>query len=527
MPAIATQLGVHFRSQERDMRGNKYDPLDKIAGLQKKLTGAPEDAELLLEQRAVYLECKNDHKAAQECVNKAEATLRPFLQSNDPRHGHLLALYGFVLEAMSESVWIDKLDNAGKQLKDAPTYDDKQLYPWAECEKLARKAVALSPNDWRTWAYLAHIRQLQIPTILCGGDDKKLSRQSRAQEAIGMLYLKSVAAALAADAERALDEAAQCHEKAKQLAPQDPKRQTQRYGFRLAEIMLRNAFARNRSEMKPPYPMQQLERTVLDELEIAAQLNPEHLLWQSQLVHQLIIVGWQNNPSKDKVGLGKFVAARKEDEQAIRAALVRIGRIADTSQGETAVFCCTMLAALHSSLQENDIVEKHARKVLTIDPKNQMAGEQLQQALLMQGRHADQLAAAYACQKASPTSRNCYLLAKAMAFNQQYDSAELKCLEGLKVNGADLYCLMGLAALTMRKSDAPEAIAAAGKYLELARRECRPEAGPLAQAELDYLLAVHQALNGEGIIARFKLEEMQRAYTDNPRYGKLLSAFQR
>src|SRR5438105_1739421 len=60
MPSIATMFGVHFRSHERDGRGNKFDPMQKIADLQKKLTGGPEDAEICLEQRALYLECVGD-----------------------------------------------------------------------------------------------------------------------------------------------------------------------------------------------------------------------------------------------------------------------------------------------------------------------------------------------------------------------------------------------------------------------------------------------------------------------------------
>ena len=50
LPSIATSLGVHFRSQERDGLGKKFAPDDKIAELQKKLTGGFEDAEIYLEQ---------------------------------------------------------------------------------------------------------------------------------------------------------------------------------------------------------------------------------------------------------------------------------------------------------------------------------------------------------------------------------------------------------------------------------------------------------------------------------------------
>ena len=53
MPAVSASLGVQFRAHERDGRGNKFDPVQRISDLQKKLTGAPEDASIYLEQYAL------------------------------------------------------------------------------------------------------------------------------------------------------------------------------------------------------------------------------------------------------------------------------------------------------------------------------------------------------------------------------------------------------------------------------------------------------------------------------------------
>ncbi len=545
LPSIATSLGVHFRSQERDGQGNLFDPKQKIADLDKKLTGGPDDAEVYLEQRAVYLECLIDIKSSRERVAKAEAILRPHLQSNDPRHGHLLSMYGTVMEAMSEGAWNEKLTGNKKNSEVIPASNvEAQFYPWNDCEKIARRAVALSPTDWRTWTYLAHIRQMQIPTILCGGDDKRLSRGGRATEAIGMLYMRQASAEHVNEAEAALNDAVQCHDKAKQLAPADPKRQTQRYGFRLTEAILRNAIARSRGK-EGPFPMQQLERHVLDELEVTAGLHPDNLLWQSQLVHQLVILGWQTqadefnkkaeadrkagnvSPPLDKKAIKVFKAARPEDVTAIRTALGRIEKLADSARGETAAFCYSMLGALCSSMQEHAAVEMYARKALQADPKSQIGGEQLLQSLLLQNKHAEELAAANIVAQNNPSARNCYLKAKAEAYHQRYDLAEVTCLSGLNHNGADLYCLMGLAAVMMHKSDDPQTLQAVGEFLDRARRECRPEAGPLAQTELTYLLTAHQALCGEVAIARLKLLNMRSENPDSPRYEKLLSAFGR
>jgi len=502
LPVISTHFGVQFRSHERDGRGQKFDAGQKLAELQRKLSGGPEDAEIYLEQRAVYLECVKDEKKAQEMIVKADGLLRPLVQTNDAKQAILLTTYGNVLETTVEN-------------------------PWNDCEKLARRAVTLAPNDWRAWTYLAHVRHQQIPSILCGGDDKQLPKEGRTQEIIGMLYLRRVRAADVNEAEKALNEALQYHDKAKELAPNEPKRQVQRYGFRLTEIVLRNAIAGSRAEKKPPYPQQQLERVVLDELELAARLQPDHLLWQSQLAHQLVMLGWQQNKDKSKTSVTKFQPARPKDAQAIQIALARIEKLADAAQGEAAAFCHSLLAALYSSMQENAAVEKYARKVLAIDPKNQMAAEQLQQALFILGKHADQLQAAQALTQAEPSARNCYLLAKALTFNQRYDLAEQACLAGLKKDPADVYCILGLAALQMRKGDDPQTLQATRELLDKARRACRPEAGTLVFTEIEYLTAAYHALSGDVALAQLKLQHMQAEHRESQRYEKLLASFGR
>jgi len=492
MPLYSASLGVQFRSRERDGQGNKFDPVQKINDLQKKLTGAPDDASIYLEQYALYLECLKDDKKAKELTAKAEAVLRP--------QGYLLTIYATVLETMVEN-------------------------PYSDCEKWARRAVSVAPQDWRTWVYLAHTRQQQIPTILVGGDDKHVTKNRRTQEILAALHQRRLRPEHVDEAEKVLNEALQYHDKAKGLAPNEPKRQEQRYGFRFAEVTLRNAICVYRSQ-KPAFPLMQLDRTLLDELQEAARVHPDHLLWQSQLVHQLIVLGWHKHQDKNGKLAKTFRPDRPEDMQAIRDALSRVEAVAKAAKGESAVYCYSMLAALCSSMQDNAGAEKHARKILQLDPKNQVAAEQLQHALMLQERKVDQLQAAQKLAETNRTPRNCFLLAKALYMNQRYDMAEQMCLAGIKLDPADAHCLLGLAALMMRK-DEPDSLKVARQLLERARRELRPETDTQLYVELDYLTAIHQALNGEALFAALKLQRMQSDYPDTQRYQQALAVIGR
>jgi tetratricopeptide (TPR) repeat protein len=494
MPAIATAFGVSFKASERDGKGNLYQPMDKIRELEKKLTGGPEDAEVYLEQRGVFLECSHDEKTAKALLEKAEAILRPIVNTTDPRQGWLVAMYGSIRESMTEN-------------------------PWTECEQWARRAVSVSPQDWRTWSYLGHARHQQIPLIVCGGDDKVLSKNNRTHELIGMLVRKRALPEHVDAAEKVLNEAMGYHDKAKALAPNEPKRQVQRYGFRLAETVMRNAIAASRGQ-KPPFPIVQLERVMLDELQEAARLHPDHLLWQSQLVHQLTLVGWGEVREKDKTSK-KFRPARPQDQQAIRDALARIEKLGAEGKGEAAIYCYSMLSALHYSLGEHPAVEKHSRKILSLDGKNQSAWEKLLQSLVLQERTADYLQEAQSLAKAVPTPRNFFLLAKALAANHRYEQAEQACASGVKT---DVNCQLGMAALMMHRADDANTLKAAEDLLRMARQSCRPEDGAIIYTELEYLSAIHQALSGSSVIARLTLQHLHDENPDNPRYEKLLSA---
>ena len=500
MPNISSFLGVRFSSSERDQLGNKFDPAQKVGELQRKLTGAPDDAQVYLDLRALYRDVLKDEIRAREMAVKAEAVLRPHMQTTDPKQAYLLTNYASVLEFLSET----------------PS--------WGDCEKWARRAVSIGPQDWRAWTYLAHTRLQQIPIILMGGDEKLLPKIGRTQEVVGALHLRRLRAEHVDDAEKALNEVLQFHDKAKELAPNDPTRQEQRYAFRVTEIVLRNAISSFRGQ-KPAYPTVQLERVMLDELQATAKLQPNHLLWQSQLVHYLTMVGWRNGQDKDGKMAKTFRAARPEDETAIREALARIDKLTGEAHGETAIFCHTLAATLCASMKDYVAVEKHARKVLQLDQKNQIAWEQLEHALYHQERYADMLQEVQTMAQVLPSARNCCVVAKALAKNQRYDLAETACLAGLKQEPTEVHCLLGMAALMLRKDD--KALEDAADLLNKARRECRPEAGPSVFTEVEYLSAIHQALSGEAAFAHPTLERLRTDNPDSPRYEKALSAIGR
>jgi cytochrome c-type biogenesis protein CcmH/NrfG len=143
----------------------------------------------------------------------------------------------------------------------------------------------------------------------------------------------------------------------------------------------------------------------------------------------------------------------------------------------------------------------------------------------MQGKHTEAVRTGQALVQAVPTSRSWYLAAKSLTTLGQMDGADQACRTGLKQNPTDVHCILGIAAIMMRRSDDATTLRDAKTLLDLARRECRPDSGAALLAEIEYLTAIHQALSGESAIARVKLQRMQTDTPGNQRYAKALAAF--
>ncbi len=512
LPKVHSMIGVMFRSSEREGNGSKLDAKQKIADLEKKLTGRPEDGETYLTIHGYYTDCLRDPVKAKEIAQKAEAVLRPILQSTDPKNGWLLATYGNVFELLVSNRWHD-------------------------CERLAKQAVTLAPHDWRTIVYSAHVKHQRIPAILCGGDDSHLSKNNRTQEVLALLIQQRLRPENVKAAENALDEILSLHDKAKQIAPNDPKRQEIRYRFRVTDIILRNAISAFRGQTAT-FPNGQIDRTLLEELRETARLHPDHLLWQSQVAQQYIMLGWHvNYPPENKITLTSstpkpkparvFRPAKTEDSAIISEALGRMEKIVSEAKGEPALFGYSMLAAVCSSMQDHAATEKYARKMLQLDAKSQLAYDSLQQILVLQQRHPELLQVAQAMVVALPTARNQYMLAKALTTNKRDDLAAQVCVAALKEHKDDALLLLASAALLMRNSDDAASLKSAGALLAYAKTQCRPDEAVNLLLEHEYLKAIHEALTGEAGFARIRLKQLAGDDPDSTRFAAALDAIGR
>lgn len=512
LPKVNSQISVMFRSSERDGNGVKFDAKQKIAELEKQLTGKPDDGEIYLRIHGYYAECLRDEAKAKGAAQKAEAALRPIVQTTDIKNAWLIASYGNAFEILVAN-------------------------PWNDCDTFARHAVSLAPEDWRTLTFAAYVKLQRIPAILCGGDDSHLSKHNRTQEVLGLLVRQRLRAQHVDAAEKALNEIRQLHDKAKQFAPNDPKRQELRYRFRVTDVIMRNAICTFRGE-KVTYPLGQIERVLLEELRETARLNPDHLLWQSQVAQQYIMLGWHvHTTDESKITLVStdakakparvFRPAKTEDSAAINEALGRMAKIADGEAGETALFGYSMLAAVCSSMQDHATTERFARKMLQLDPKNQLGYDALQQTLSLQERHADLLQVAQAMVVAIPTARNQYMLARALAGNKRDDLAAQVSVSALKEHKDNALLLLASAALVMRNADDAVSLGSAGALLAHAKCQCRPDDAVNLMLEHEYLTAIHEALTGEAAFSRIRLQRLVGDDPESARFAAALAAIRR
>ena len=187
---LTFQWGFSFQGGTLILTDNT-GPSEKIAELRKKLKQQPDDIEELL-QLGGWLDQNNETNESQVCYEKAERLCRNKVAQN-PKDGLSLTELGAALDAL------DKKD---------------------EAESVCRKAILVSPNEWKCWTGLGQILenrsfdqlfpQKSITSIIA-------SANSAPQELLN--YRPTPGALQKAEALRS--EAAGCFDHAVSLAPKE------------------------------------------------------------------------------------------------------------------------------------------------------------------------------------------------------------------------------------------------------------------------------------------------------------------
>src|SRR5262245_15858373 len=95
LPYITVSFG--WKASGVDECGKTMIPANRIRSLTQRLQGVPEDARLYLDMAELHGELKQEQERI-DALEKAEKSLKPILDTQNPKHGILLCAYARYLE---------------------------------------------------------------------------------------------------------------------------------------------------------------------------------------------------------------------------------------------------------------------------------------------------------------------------------------------------------------------------------------------------------------------------------------------
>lgn len=415
MPMVTVTFGWSFNPKT----GLKLDvekPLarDRIAEIEKKVTGTPADAERYLLLGDLYLDVP-DYEKSRNAYVKAVAQFRKRMEL-EPDRASLLCDFGEALYATSN---------------------------FDEAESVLRKAVKLAPKNAASWDSLGRYLETVAATKFSptkSSPDKPANERPSADQL--------------ASAQRSLDEATRCFDKAITCSTNEAMPYVQRAMHTWAQHFYKRAFEMARGQEDDEH---KLERSLaandaLPDLDKAVQLDPKdvRVIGTATIMEVFSANAKKNN--KPHVQMIKFEEMADPTQKSIRAKLVLLQNIAQSAEPKTAAAATEMLAFCQGPLI-GDLAGcmESLRRTVQLDPTRQGAWHMLIAGLAGQGRF-DQ--AAPVCeqniaQKDSPMNRIMY--AKVLFKLNRLAQADEQLRAALRLDPGDFSANVAVAAIAVKR----------------------------------------------------------------------------
>ncbi len=409
MPTISVSFGWSFASKS----GLKLDiekPMarDRIAEIEKNLTGSPADAERYFRLGELYLDVP-DYEKARNANVKAVACFRKRVEL-EPDNGPLLADFG---EALYAASIVD------------------------EAEGVLRKAVKVAPKSAECWDSL-------------GGF---LEKQAASKFGYGPRANKPSAENVAA-AQRLLDESTSCFEKAVACSTNESMPYVQRAMNKWTQHFFKHALERARGQIddEEESARSAAAKVTLADLEKAVQLDPRNVRVIATALMMEVFAANENKTSKAHAQVIKYEEMADPIQRSIRAKLALLEKLTQSADAKTAAAATEMLAFCQGPML-GDLAGcfEGLRRVIQLDPGRQGAWHMLIAGLAGQGRLEE---AARVCQENiahKDSSLNRILYAKTLFKLNRLTQADEQVRAALRLDPNDFAANVGLAAITVKR----------------------------------------------------------------------------
>ncbi|MGZ4964585.1 MAG: tetratricopeptide repeat protein [Limisphaerales bacterium] len=495
MPMVTVTFGWSFNPKT----GLKLDvekPLarDRIAEIEKKVTGTPADAERYLLLGDLYLDVP-DYEKSHNAYVKAVALFRKRMEL-EPDRASLLCNFGEALYATSNA---------------------------DEAESVLRKAVKIAPKNAACWDSLGRFLETEAATKFNPAKSSPDKPEKPSADQLG-------------SAQRLLDEAASCFDKAVTCSTNTAMPYVQRAMHTWAQHFYKRAFELARGQEDDEHKMERslAAGDALPDLEKAVQLDPKDLRVIGTATIMEVFSANAKKNNKPHVQMIKFEEMAEPTQKSIRAKLAMLQNIAQSADSKTAAAATEMLAFCQGPLI-GDLAGclESLRRTVQLDPTRQGAWQMLIAGLAGQGRFEQ---AAPVCeqniaQKDSPINRMMYakVLFKLNRLAQAYEQLRA----ALRLDPADFNANVAVAAIAVKRGTNLSELVQAEQPLSRAEQAVQGkldvDRDGARQAMIDFCLtkAIYCGLTERMDMARAYAKHVLTLDSENQEAKEVLAALNR
>jgi tetratricopeptide (TPR) repeat protein len=387
----------------------------------------------------------------------------------------------------------------------------------AEAESVLRRAVQVAPGEWRCRVALGRFLDHEARRSVLEG--------ASADVATGKLDADGVSLA-----QKRMDEAGECFDRAVKSAPAEPEVWFRRGMHRCLRQMVLNQirFAKGGDDSPTDVFDGCFSPESLADLQHAARLSPDNY----QLIGATALFEIYSITARKVRATTPFSwdSLPEKTQMSLRDAVTRLENLSQSSNPRTAAGALEVLGILQGPvLREPNRCIASLRQALAIQPSREHAWEVLV-ATLAQGRRYDELLSVCEDQvKQTNSARTHLLLAKAYEKLKQWDDSEVAARMAASEDTGDFTADLSLAALLLKRSgDDDSALPEADAWLkrsETALNRIPPALRSREQViDLTLTRGIYYALTGEMDTAREFVKTVIERDKDNKFARDILSA---
>jgi len=435
LPAVSFQPNWGFDAGRGFTLGvGTEDAREQVAKLRKELTKDSADPESFQDLAELYASLNENAKAGGAWHRAAELYRRRV--GSTPDDSGLLTGFGLALAATGKS---------------------------SEAESVLRRAVRGAPKNWRCWVALGRFLDDDARQRVLTGTTQAVELTDGTDNA-GITSV-GLPPNLVAQAQKELDEATDCFDKAVEVAPEEGEVYYRRGMHRSLRAMLRNQIAgTSRTDGEDPMKDYFSSESLAD-LQKASRLNPtDYRMIGATALFEVYTYGGRNG----QLSWSDFSwdSLPDKSQRSLRQSITRLEDLAGAPEPRVAAGALEVLGVLQGTVlraSRSSIV--NLRRAVTLDPSRDQAWELLAGTLVQSGHYDELLAACEDRVKSQGSARSHILLAKAFERVRQWDNAEAEIAAALSQEPDNMTACLAIAALIMKRGHTDASVTEAGNWL--------------------------------------------------------------